>query len=66
LNREGTTLVMVAQSPQHAAQASPTLRLLDGRMLVDALAGGAHERTPILAACSGVPCCVVFVENASG
>jgi putative ABC transport system ATP-binding protein len=38
LNGEGTTLVMVTHSPAHAAQASRTLRLLDGRVLVDALA----------------------------
>jgi len=38
LNAEGTTLVMVTHSPAHAAQASRTLRLLDGRVLVDALA----------------------------
>jgi putative ABC transport system ATP-binding protein len=38
LNAEGTTLVMVTHSPQHAAQATRTLRLLDGRVLVDALA----------------------------
>ena len=37
LNAEGTTLVMVTHSPAHAAQASRTLRLLDGRVLVDAL-----------------------------
>ncbi|MFY7865340.1 ABC transporter ATP-binding protein [Roseateles sp.] len=38
LNAEGTTLVMVTHSPAHAAQASRSLRLLDGRILVDALA----------------------------
>ena len=38
LNAEGTTLVMVTHSPMHAAQATRTLRLLDGRILVDALA----------------------------
>ena len=38
LNAEGTTLVMVTHSAQHAAQASRSLRLLDGRVLVDALA----------------------------
>ncbi|MCX9155433.1 ABC transporter ATP-binding protein [Niveibacterium sp. 24ML] len=38
INREGTTLVMVTHSPSHAAQASRTLRLLDGRILVDAIA----------------------------
>ncbi len=36
LNDEGTTLVMVTHSAEHAAQASRTLRLLDGRVLVDA------------------------------
>ncbi|MDI4634985.1 ABC transporter ATP-binding protein [Pelomonas sp. V22] len=38
LNDEGTTLVMVTHSEAHAAQASRSLRLLDGRVLVDALA----------------------------
>ncbi|QNM97441.1 ABC transporter ATP-binding protein [Chitinimonas koreensis] len=38
INAEGTTLVMVTHSPAHAAQASRTLRLLDGRVLVDAVA----------------------------
>ncbi|CAM4006772.1 ABC transporter ATP-binding protein [Roseateles saccharophilus] len=38
LNAEGTTLVMVTHSPEHAAQASRTLRLLDGRVVVDAMA----------------------------
>ena len=37
VNAEGTTVVMVTHSPSHAAQASRTLRLLDGRILVDAL-----------------------------
>ncbi|HEV6969024.1 MULTISPECIES: ABC transporter ATP-binding protein [Roseateles] len=38
LNAEGTTLVMVTHSLEHAAQASRTLRLLDGRVVVDAMA----------------------------
>ncbi len=38
LNDEGTTLAMVTHSEAHAAQASRSLRLLDGRVLVDALA----------------------------
>jgi putative ABC transport system ATP-binding protein len=38
LNAEGTTLVMVTHSPPQAALAHRTLRLLDGRVLVDALA----------------------------
>ncbi|MBT9504677.1 MAG: ABC transporter ATP-binding protein [Burkholderiaceae bacterium] len=38
LNDEGTTLVMVTHSAEHAALASRTVRLLDGRVLVDALA----------------------------
>ncbi|MBW8847981.1 MAG: ABC transporter ATP-binding protein [Burkholderiales bacterium] len=38
LNSEGTTLVMVTHSLEHAAQASRTLRLLDGRVVVDAAA----------------------------
>ncbi|MGM9482247.1 ABC transporter ATP-binding protein [Roseateles sp. NT4] len=37
LNVEGTTLVMVTHSLEHAAQASRTLRLLDGRVVVDAV-----------------------------
>ena len=37
LNAEGTTLVMVTHSTTHAAMAHRTLRLLDGRVLVDAL-----------------------------
>ncbi|RQO60539.1 phosphonate ABC transporter ATP-binding protein [Paucibacter sp. KBW04] len=39
LNEEGTTLVMVTHSAEHAALASRTVRLLDGRVLVDAHAG---------------------------
>jgi putative ABC transport system ATP-binding protein len=38
LNAEGTTLVMVTHSAEHAALASRTVRLLDGRVLVDAQA----------------------------
>ena len=37
INAEGTTVVMVTHSPAHAAQASRTLRLLDGCIVVDAL-----------------------------
>jgi putative ABC transport system ATP-binding protein len=37
VNAEGTTVVMVTHSPAHAAQASRTLHLLDGRIVVDAL-----------------------------
>jgi len=37
INAEGTTVVMVTHSPAHAAQAARTLRLLDGRIVVDAL-----------------------------
>lgn len=37
INADGTTVVMVTHSPAHAAQASRTVRLLDGRILVDAL-----------------------------
>ena len=36
LNDEGTTLVMVTHSAEHAALASRTVRLLDGRVQVDA------------------------------
>jgi putative ABC transport system ATP-binding protein len=38
LNDEGTTLVMVTHSAEHAALASRSVRLLDGRVLVDACA----------------------------
>ena len=38
LNKEGTTLVMVTHSPDHAARATRCLRLRDGRILVDAMA----------------------------
>jgi len=38
LNDEGTTLIMVTHSPEHAATASRLVRLLDGRVLVDARA----------------------------
>jgi putative ABC transport system ATP-binding protein len=37
INAEGTSVVMVTHSPAHAAQASRTLHLLDGRVVVDAL-----------------------------
>lgn len=37
INADGTTIVMVTHSPVHAAQASRTVRLLDGRIFVDAL-----------------------------
>jgi putative ABC transport system ATP-binding protein len=36
LNDEGTTLVIVTHSAEHAALASRSVRLLDGRVLVDA------------------------------
>jgi putative ABC transport system ATP-binding protein len=36
INAEGTTVIMVTHSPAHAAQASRTLNLLDGRILIDA------------------------------
>ncbi|WP_374568406.1 ABC transporter ATP-binding protein [Ideonella sp.] len=38
LNDEGATLVMVTHSTEHAALASRSVRLLDGRVLVDACA----------------------------
>jgi putative ABC transport system ATP-binding protein len=38
LNDEGTTLVVVTHSAEHAALASRSVRLLDGRVLVDARA----------------------------
>jgi putative ABC transport system ATP-binding protein len=37
INARGTTVVMVTHSPAHAAQASRSVRLLDGRIVVDAL-----------------------------
>ena len=37
INADGTTVVMVTHSAAHAAQASRTLHLLDGRIVVDAL-----------------------------
>ena len=37
INAQGTTVIMVTHSPSHAAQASRTLNLLDGRILVDAI-----------------------------
>ncbi|MET3109201.1 putative ABC transport system ATP-binding protein [Oxalobacteraceae bacterium GrIS 1.18] len=36
INAEGTTIVMVTHSPMHAAQASRTLKMLDGSILIDA------------------------------
>ena len=36
INAAGTTVVMVTHSPTHAAQASRTLHLLDGKILIDA------------------------------
>ena len=36
INEEGTTVVMVTHSPQHAAQAGRTVRLRDGRIEADA------------------------------
>lgn len=41
INDEGTTVVMVTHSPDHAAQASRTLHLLDGRIINDALQAAA-------------------------
>lgn len=41
LNADGTTPVMVTHSLEQAAQASRTLRLLDGRVAVDAVAAVA-------------------------
>jgi len=38
LNDEGTTLIMVTHSAEHAALASRSVRLLDGRVLVDTYA----------------------------
>ncbi|MDN4037719.1 ABC transporter ATP-binding protein [Massilia sp. YIM B02443] len=41
INDEGTTVVMVTHSPGHAAQAGRTVRLLDGRIVADAVAPSA-------------------------
>jgi len=41
INAEGTTVVMVTHSSAHAAQASRTLNLLDGCVVVDALQAAA-------------------------
>jgi putative ABC transport system ATP-binding protein len=41
INAEGTTIVMVTHSPAHAAQASRTLHMLDGRIMIDALQAAA-------------------------
>ncbi|MBH9554131.1 ABC transporter ATP-binding protein [Inhella gelatinilytica] len=47
LNDEGTTLVMVTHSPEHAALASRTVRLLDGRVLVDASHDDNHPHSQL-------------------
>jgi putative ABC transport system ATP-binding protein len=36
INADGTTVVMVTHSPSHAALASRTINMLDGRVVVDA------------------------------
>jgi putative ABC transport system ATP-binding protein len=41
INAEGTTIVMVTHSPAHAAQASRTLHMLDGRIMIDAMQAAA-------------------------
>jgi len=41
INAEGTTVVMVTHSPSHAAQASRSLHLLDGRIVNDAIMAAA-------------------------
>jgi putative ABC transport system ATP-binding protein len=41
INAEGTTIVMLTHSPAHAAQASRTLHMLDGRIMIDALQAAA-------------------------
>ncbi len=41
INGEGTTIVMVTHSPEHAAQASRTLHILDGRIMIDAMQAAA-------------------------
>ena len=37
INRDGTTVVMVTHSPEHARQASRVVRMLDGRVVEDEL-----------------------------
>ena len=58
LNEEGTTLLMVTHSAEHAALASRTVRLLDGRVLVDAheadVAADVAESLSAVAAGPGV------------
>jgi putative ABC transport system ATP-binding protein len=36
INAEGTTVIMVTHSPEHAAQAKRTIRLLDGKVVSEA------------------------------
>ncbi len=44
-NAEGTTIVMVTHSPTDATYARRTVRLLDGRILADAVVGAAPARS---------------------
>jgi putative ABC transport system ATP-binding protein len=41
INEEGTTVIMVTHSPEHAQQASRVIHLLDGRILTDSLQAAA-------------------------
>lgn len=41
INEEGTTVIMVTHSPEHAQQATRILHLLDGRIVNDALKAAA-------------------------
>ncbi|MBV6325443.1 ABC transporter ATP-binding protein [Duganella violaceipulchra] len=41
INAEGTTVIMVTHSPEHALQASRVLRLLDGQLVHDAFQAAA-------------------------
>ncbi|GJJ02611.1 phosphonate ABC transporter ATP-binding protein [Duganella rhizosphaerae] len=41
INAEGTTVIMVTHSPEHALQATRVLRLLDGQLVHDAIQAAA-------------------------
>eukprot|EP01041_Mallomonas_annulata_P017126 gene17126-35448_t len=60
--RAGTTVVMVTHSPSHAAQASRTLNLLDGRIMVDALrAERGYSAVTILGLALGFAACFLLM-----